>query len=182
MQKQYLTSLLKNGLIAGVIISGFFLLLYIFNISIYSWMIMFVQSLFQVIVVVTFAFLAISWSRKQNENKRIKYDHAFVISSGVMFLAFLLSYIVSILILYVIDFDYNLSSYKELMQKVADMSNNDAEAMAKMQKGLDDIEHFSIMSVLKSLMFLLIESAVLSVIVALIVKKKDHPEDSLIAQ
>ncbi len=179
MQEQIKNSIIRFGLIAGGILAGIFLLTYIFDMNIFSPMMWLLNFIVQLAVVFIIGFIAVSETRKVIPDKTLSFLQAWAVSAGVILFALLIHFTVSALILYVIDMDFTIAKYKELMQQVAQQTNNDPKVMEQMRKGLKSIEETNIVSVLMGLIFPAILTAFSSLIVALAAKKKDRYEDSL---
>lgn len=179
MQQHIWKSIAQKGLYAGAILAGIFLLTYVLNVEMFNPLSWLLNTIVQLAVVLIFSYVAVSETRQLAEDKKLTFLQALALSSGVIMLALLIQYAVSVIIIYGVDPDYAINQYKELMQDVARQTNNDPETMEKMRLGLKKMENVTVGSVLMGLIFPLIETIILSIIVALTAKKKEHYEDSL---
>jgi len=179
MKNLFWQTILKNGLYAGGILAGYFLLQYLLNVNVYSWFTELISFLLNLVVVLVFSFVAISQIRKSTQDRRLSYQHAFFTALGVSLICLLLSYIINILIMYVVDYDYNISCMKESMLEMSELTNNDPNAMNQYAYRLEQIENFNLLSALYGIAALVLQSVIISAIVALIARKKDRLTDSL---
>ncbi len=172
-------SIIKNGLYAASILVGYTLLAYLLEISMFSP----VQGLLSLLItlgtLVTFTFLAISTVRKQIETHQISFLNTWLITSIVIFAASFLSNVTSLLLIHVVDNEYYVAKYQEMMFKMAEQTDNNPEVMKSLQDGFHSIQNFELSSLTTTLIFLFASTAVISGLTALIAKKKDRFEDNI---
>lgn len=179
MQQIIQKNIIKNALYAGAILGGFIILLYVLNANIFSPFLSIFSFVLQLAVIFVFSYMAISAVRNESEDKSLSFVNALIISLLVVFSALLIQYIVNTLIMYFVDPEFAISKYKQLMAEVAEQTQNNPEAMAQMREGLKSMENFTITTLIQGLIFIVIETLIVSVIVALTAKKKERFEDSL---
>lgn len=172
-------SIIKNGLYAASILVGYSLLVYLLDINMYSP----VQGLLSLLIslgtLLTFAFLAIASVRKQAENHQISFLNAWLISSLVIFISSFISNVFSLILMHVIDNEYYVAKYQEMMFKVAEQTNNNPDVMKRLQDGFKNIQTFELSSLTTTAIFIIVGTVVLSALTALIAKKKDRFEDNI---
>ena len=104
--------LLKNSFIAGGILAAYFLLIYLSGLNYFSFA--FITFIIEASVVLSFMFITVSKIRKQTEEKKIKLKSAIFISIIVMLIALFCFQIMKLLILFVVDPEYNKICVKEV--------------------------------------------------------------------
>ena len=168
-------SIIKNGLYAGAILAAYFIILYLFNLNfiVYN----FITFLVEAIVLLIFAFLSISESRKKMPDNKIKYLPALIAATSVMFMGLIIFGISKLLIFFVIDPEYLQNSINEMILKIKE----NADVIPNAEEAIDGLNEFSKPSTLlvQISVFHSIKSIVIGALIALVAKKKDRLEESI---
>jgi len=177
MKNQLWQTILKNGLYAGGILAGYFLLLYLLS---RNFILMnFVTFLIEAAAVLIFMFISISQVRQINENKTIKFIPAMMLASSVMFMALLLFAVVKFAIIFFIDTEYLQVCVDEVYKQALMAKDQYPEYADKMGNPEDIKKLLNIESHLPILGYYLVKSVVIGALVALVARKKDRLTDSL---
>ncbi|HBG69311.1 MAG: hypothetical protein A2W93_00145 [Bacteroidetes bacterium GWF2_43_63] len=173
-------TLLKNGLYAGGILAAYFLVLYLTGVNFFTFS--FVSFIVEATVVLIFMFMSISQVRKMTEEKKINFGHAIILSGGVMLIGLFCYQAMKLLVLFVIDPAYNEVCIDEIYFKSIQAIKEYPQYADKMGNPEDIKKLLLIENNLMQFAIFLGKSIIVGALVALVAKKKDKPEDSLIAQ
>lgn len=173
-------TLVKNGLYAGGILAAYFLLLYLSGLNYFSYS--FITFLIEAAVVLTFMFMTISQVRKQTEDKRVKTGTAMLLSAAVMLCGLFCFQVMKLLVLFVIDPSYNEVCVNEVFTQTLQVMKEYPQYAEKMGNPEEIKKLLLIENNLLPFAIYLGKSVVVGVLVGLVAKKKDKPEDSIIAQ
>lgn len=173
-------TLVKNGLYAGGILAAYFLLLYLTGLNYFSFS--FITFLIEAAVVLAFMFITISQVRKQTEDKRVKTGTAMLISAIVMFCGLFCFQVMKLLVLFVIDPSYNEMCVNEVFTQTLQVMKEYPQYAEKMGNPENIKKLLLIENNLLPFAIYLGKSAIAGILVGLVAKKKDKPEDSIIAQ
>ena len=172
-------TLVKYGLYAGGILAAYFLLLYLSGINYFSFS--FITFLIEAAVVLSFMFITISQVRKQSEDKRVKTGTAMLLATVVMFFALFCFQVMKLLVLFVIDPSYNEMCVNEIFMQTIQVIKEHPQVAENMGNPEDIKKLLLIENNLMPFVFYFIKSVIIGVLVGLVAKKKDKPEDSIIA-
>jgi len=173
-------TLVKNGLYAGGILAAYFLLLYLSGLNYFSYS--FITFLIEAAVVLAFMFMTISQVRKQTEDKRVKTGTAMLLSAAVMLCGLFCFQVMKLLVLFVIDPSYNEVCVNEVFTQTLQVMKEYPQYAEKMGNPEEIKKLLLIENNLLPFAIYLGKSVVVGVLVGLVAKKKDKPEDSIIAQ
>lgn len=173
-------TVLKNGLYAGGILSAYFLLLYVSGLNYFSFS--FITFLIETAAVLTFMFMSISQVRKQTENNQIKTGTAMLIATVVMFIGLFCFQAMKLLVLFVIDPAYNEMCVNEVFLQTLQVLKEYPQIAEKIGNPEEIKNQLLIENNLLPFAIYLGKSVIVGILVGLVAKKKDKPEDSLISQ
>jgi len=173
-------TLLKNGLYAGAILAAYFLILYLFGANYFTFAI--VSFIVEAVVLLTWMFLSIPQARKMMEDRKIKTGQAMFLAGGIMFIGLFCYQAMKLIVLFVIDTEYNLFCVNEVYMQSLQVIKEYPQYADKMGNPEDIKKLLNFESNLLPFAIYLGKSVIAGVLVGLIAKKKDKPEDSLIAQ
>ena len=127
-------------------------------------------------------FMTISQVRKQTEDKRVKIGTAMLISAIVMFGGLFCFQAMKLLVLFVIDPSYNEMCVNEVFMQTLQVMKEYPQYAEKMGNPEEIKKLLLIENNLLPFAIYLGKSVVVGALVGLVAKKKDKPEDSIIAQ
>ncbi len=177
MKNLFWQTILKNGLYAGGILAGYFLLLYLLSRNFI--MMNFITFLIQAAAVLFFSFASISQVRKITENRTIKFLPAMMLASSVMFMALLIFALVKFAVIFFIDTEYLKVCVDEVYKQALMAMDKYPEYADKMGNPEEIKNLLNIETHLPILGYYLVKSVVIGALVALIARKKDRLTDSL---
>ena len=180
MKQIILKSIIRNGLYAGAILAVYFLLLYLLNRN-FMQMVP-VTFIIQAVITILFMFVAIAQARKMIETRKISFGNAFLIALSIMLGALLCFLAMKILVLFVIDGEYLQKCVMEVYLQLIDTMKKYPEYAGNMGNPEDVKLLLKVEYHLPVVLYYVVEAVVAGALVALVAKKKDKPEDSLIAQ
>lgn len=174
--KETIATASRYGVFGGAILSAYFLILYLFNVTYVGMLIGTLTFLLQFIVAIYFSVIAVKSQRLKMPNESIPYLQAAFIIFITFATTLLLYTATSLLILYVVDpqyLEYNKMVMKELLLSYGDKISDEMRDPAKID------QQFALKNQLNGLYFTVILSIVVGFIIALFVRKKPRIPQSL---
>ena len=167
---------IKAGLVLGIILVLMSTLIYAFDINIFSFGLSILYGLLVLGIVVTAAFIVIKKMRDNELNGSISFMQAFVGGFVFLIIALYLNNLFSFILNGYIDPEYLPAKMEQMISGFEDMMPEEAvdEMAARMEENLDTMKTF-----VKNLWINPIMAAVISSIIALIVKRKKMDEQTM---
>jgi len=176
MKNLFWQTILKNGLYAGGILAGYFLILYLLGVNFFSFG--FLSFFIQAVVVIYFMLTGISQVRKMTEDKTIKYPSAFMVAFSIMLLGLICFIAMELFVIFVLDPAYLQSCVQELKIEMTKQLEANPQ-LAEYVKPDDITKLLELSTYMVVFLKFLIKSLVVGALIALIAKKKDRLTDSL---